>query len=208
MSSPAIIGHVSLTYERCNRRQVVSSLECKAAVAFRMSLILCSLDAFHMRLGAEYRGTPWRCHHPYSFPCTSLSFFLTSATHNSSAHRVCLSSEIGYRPKPRRRRRRPTKETSPRSYENWAAVSSARPHDVSASPPAYLSEELRGRKHTKKRLQLASVPKARITTFVTRPAFEDAARRMPVIQMLSALRATLQRSRLRRKQHRNLLRAR
>src|SRR4051812_45641527 len=85
-------------------------------------------------------------------PCTHFLFPVTSAIHSSSAHRVCLSSEIDYRPRSRRHRRRLTKGTSPPSYKNWAATNSARPHDVSANRPACHSEELRDRKHTKKRL--------------------------------------------------------
>jgi hypothetical protein len=55
---------------------------------------------------------------------------------------------------------------------------------------------------------LASAPKARITTSATRPASEDVARRMRVIRMLSAPRATPLQSRPRRTQYRILLRAR
>ena len=173
-----------------------------------MSLILCSLDAFHMRLGAEYRGTQRRWHHRPFYSYIHFLSSLTSIFHNSSAHRVCLSSEIDYRPKSWRRRRRSTKGKSPPSYKNWTATSSVRPHDASANRPACRSEGLRDRKHIKKRLQLESVLKGKITTSATRLLSEDAARRTRVILMLSALRATPQRLRLRRKQHRNLLRAR
>jgi hypothetical protein len=55
---------------------------------------------------------------------------------------------------------------------------------------------------------LENAPKARITTSATRPASEVAARRMHVIRMSSALRATCLQSRLRKTQHLNLLQAR
>ena len=183
-------------------------MACKASVAFRMSSILCPLDAFHMRPEGEYDGTQRRWLYSCLHSDVYFMFSLTSATHSSSAHRVCLSSEIDYRPKSWRRRRRSTKGKSPPSYKNWTATSSVRPHDASANRPACRSEGLRDRKHIKKRLQLESVLKGKITTSATRLLSEDAARRTRVILMLSALRATPQRLRLRRKQHRNLLRAR
>lgn len=180
-------------------------MACKVSVAFRMSSILCSLDAFHMRPEGEYDGTQRRWLYPHLHSAVYFTFPLTSATHSSSAHRVCLSSVTDYRPKWRQRQRR---LMSPPSYQNWTTTSSARLLDVLAKRAACRSEELRDRKHTEKKRQLESVLKVRTTTPVIQTASEDAARRMHVIRVLSALKATPLQSRVRHIHHRNLLRAR
>lgn len=180
-------------------------MACKASVAFRMSSILCPLDAFHMRPEGEYDGTQRRWLYSCLHSDVYFMFSLTSATHSSSAHRVCLSSEIDCLPRWRRRRRR---QTSLPSYKNWKTISSARLQDDSAKRAAYRSEGRRGRRHTEKTRQLESVLRVRITTPVIQTASEDAARRTHVIRTLSALKATPLQSRARDIHHRNLFRAR
>jgi hypothetical protein len=99
LSSFTATSLISSVVQWYRRQQDVSSLACKVAVAFRMSLILCSLDAFHMRLGVEYHGTQRQWPRPSFFSRICVYFPVTCANHSSSAHRVCLSSGTDYRPK-------------------------------------------------------------------------------------------------------------
>lgn len=136
-------------------------MACKVSIAFRISSVLCSLDAFHMRPEGGYEGTRRQWLYPYLHSDVYLMLSLTSATHSTSAHQLCLSLVTDCRPRWRRRQRR---LMSSLSYKNWTTTSSARLQDVSAKRAAYRSEGLRDHNHTEKRWQLESVPRVRITT--------------------------------------------